>query len=47
VCEGLVQAKSLDDLGDANPNFLNQIEEKLDHYVELVDMAHFAFMFRV
>jgi len=28
--EALIQAKSLDDLGDAKPNFLNQIEEKFE-----------------
>jgi hypothetical protein len=46
-CEAFVWAKSLNDLGDVKPNFLNQIEEdfetQLDHYVvEFVDMAYFC-----
>jgi hypothetical protein len=49
-CKAFVGAKSLDDLEDVKANFLNQIEEEfenqLDHYIEFVDMAYFAFMFK-
>jgi hypothetical protein len=38
-------AKSFDDFGDVEVDFLDQIEEEfedqLDHYVELVDMTNF------
>jgi hypothetical protein len=44
-CQAFVRAKSFDDFGDVEVDFLDQIEEEfedqLDHYVELVDMTHF------
>jgi hypothetical protein len=46
-CEAFVGAKSLDDFGDVEAKFLDQIEEEfenqVDHYVKLVDMVAFDF----
>ncbi len=46
-CETFVGAKSLDDFGDVEAKFLDQIEEEfenqVDHYVKLVDMVAFDF----
>jgi len=43
----LRKSVSLDDFGDVETNFLDHIEEKLenqlDHYVELIDIAYFDF----
>ncbi len=44
-CQAFVRAKSFDDFGDVEVDFLDQIEEEfedqLDHYVELVDITNF------
>jgi hypothetical protein len=44
-CQAFVRAKSFDDFGVVEVDFLDQIEEEfedqLDHYVELVDMTNF------
>ncbi len=44
-CQTFVMAKSFDDFGDVEVDFLDQIEEEfedqLDHYVKLVDMTNF------